>query len=177
MITREIPYFNLEQIAESGQCFRWFKIDKNKYRIIAFGKYIEVSQEGIRIFFDCSQEDFDNIWYNYFDLGTDYESIVSAVSENDIFLLKAVREAGGIRILNQDLWEMIISFIISQNNNIPRIKKSIETICKGVGKKLSDKVYCFPTYEEILKADRSIIFLINKECLITPLIATITSTP
>lgn len=157
MITKEIPYFNLEQIAESGQCFRWFKVDLNKYRIIAFGKCIEVSQEGTRIFFDCSQEDFDNIWYNYFDLGTDYESIVSAVSENDVFLLKAVREAGGIRILNQDLWEIIISFIISQNNNIPRIKKSIECICKGIGKKLSDEVYCFPTYEEILKTDRSII--------------------
>ena len=157
MITKEIPYFNLEQIAESGQCFRWFKLERNKYRIIAFGKCIEVSQEGTRIFLDCSQEDFDNIWYNYFDLGTDYESIVNAVNEKDVFLRKAVCEAGGIRILNQELWEMIISFVISQNNNIPRIKKSIEYICKEIGEKLSDGVYCFPTYEEMKKADRSII--------------------
>ena len=157
MITKEIPYFNLEQIAESGQCFRWFKLDKSKYRIIAFGKCIEVSQEDTKIIFDCSQEDFDNIWYNYFDLCTDYESITDAVNENDVFLQKAVREAGGIRILNQELWEMIISFIISQNNNIPRIKKSIETICKGIGKKLDDGIYCFPTYEEMKNADKSVI--------------------
>ncbi len=157
MITKEIPYFNLEQIAESGQCFRWIKLEQDKYRIVAFGKCIEVLQEGTKISFDCSQEDFDNIWYNYFDLGTDYESIVRAVSENDVFLQKAVCAAGGIRILNQELWEMVISFIISQNNNIPRIKKSIEAICKGIGKKLGEEIYCFPTHEEILKADRSVI--------------------
>ena len=157
MITKEILYFNLEQIAESGQCFRWFRLEQNKYRIIAFGKCIEVSQQGTKIFFDCSREDFDNIWYNSFDLGTDYESIVSAVSGNDIFLKNAVRTAGGIRILNQELWEMIISYIISQNNNIPRIKKSIENICRGIGKKLGEEIYCFPTYEEMSKADRSII--------------------
>lgn len=157
MITKEIPFFNLEQIAESGQCFRWFKLDENRYRIIAFGKYIEVLQRGTMVMFDCSQKDFDNIWYNYFDLGTDYESIIKAVDENDKFLYKAVSVANGIRILNQELWEMIISFIISQNNNIPRIKKSIEAVCRGIGKQLEKDIYCFPSYEELKAADKSAV--------------------
>lgn len=157
MITKEIPYFNLEQIAESGQCFRWTKLEKNRYRIIAFGKCIEVSQSGKQISFGCPQKDFDNIWYDYFDLATDYERIIKSVSENDVFLQSAVRTAGGIRILNQELWEMVISYIISQNNNIPRIKKSIEAICRGLGNKLDEETYTFPTYEKIRESDRSII--------------------
>lgn len=157
MVTKDIPYFNLEQIAESGQCFRWYKIDTDRYKIVAFGKCIEVSQEGTKVSFDCTVEDFENIWYNYFDLGTDYESIVKAVDKEDTFLSKAVGVASGIRILNQELWEMIISFIISQNNNIPRIKKSIEAICTGIGKKLDGDLYSFPSHEELLLADRSII--------------------
>jgi len=157
LLVKEIPYFNLEQIAESGQCFRWFRIEQNKYRIVAFGKCLEVFQEGEKISFDCSQEDYDNIWYNYFDLGTDYAGIIRAVKDEDEFLRRAIDAAGGIRILNQELWEMVISFVISQNNNIPRIKKSIEAICKGIGKQLNEEVYCFPTYEELKNADKGII--------------------
>ncbi len=157
MVTKDIPYFDLEQIAESGQCFRWFKIDNNRYKIVAFGRCIEVFQEGTQVSFDCTLEDFENIWYNYFDLGTDYESIVKAVDKEDVFLGKAVDAAAGIRILNQELWEMIVSFIISQNNNIPRIKKSIEAVCTGLGKRLDEGLYSFPTYEELRLADRSII--------------------
>lgn len=157
MITEKIPYFNLEQIADSGQCFRWVRIKENTYRIIAFGKCLEVSQEGEMVTFSCTKEDFDNIWYNYFDLATDYEGIVKAVDDNDVFLKKAVEAAGGIRILNQELWEMVISFIISQNNNIPRIKKSIETLCSAIGKKADGDLYCFPEFGQILKTDESII--------------------
>ena len=157
MIVKEIQYFNLEQIAESGQCFRWMRLEQDRYRIIAFGKSLEISQDGDIISFDCSEEDFNNIWYDYFDLGTDYEGIIKDVNENDIFLKKAVDAAGGIRILNQELWEMVISFVISQNNNIPRIKKSIEAVCKGIGKQLNGGIYCFPTFDEIKNSDKDVI--------------------
>lgn len=110
---------------------------------------------------DCSEEDFQTIWKPYFDLDTDYSRFLTSIDPDDTYLRSAVAYGYGIRILRQDLWEMIISFIISQQNNIRRIRKCIETICTHYGTKIdptndtdtcSDSFYLFPTPEQLATA-------------------------
>ena len=113
MVTKDIDYFDLEQVADSGQCFRWRKLDEYKYRIPAFGNYVDIAQNGNHFELSCTEEEFEKIWYNYFDLGTDYGGLINRISGDDIFLKNAAEYGKGIRILNQDIWETIISFIIS----------------------------------------------------------------
>ena len=130
MITKVIRDFDLEQISRSGQCFRMERISGNTWRLIAFGRYLEAGQQGEQVEFSCSEEEFENVWQNYFDLDTDYQKVKQAIDREDEYLCRAARLGGGIRILRQELWEMIVTFIISQRNNIPRIKKCVETICR-----------------------------------------------
>ncbi len=155
MITKEIDYFDLEQIAESGQCFRWRKLDEYKYQIPAFDHVIEIAQSGSRFELSCTEQEFQNIWYNYFDLSLDYGAIIAKIDKNDIFLKSAADYGKGIRILNQDLWEIVLSFIISQNNNIPRIKKGIEAMCERYQRQpeslISSGIYTMPYMEDIEK--------------------------
>ena len=121
---------NLHQIANSGQCFRWQQINDNTYKIPAFGRELTISQDRDLFTLSCDENEWDIIWRNYFDLDTDYDEVEEIIKYLDDDFLKAAYEFGsGIRILRQDLWEVIVSFIISQNNNIPRIKKSIEKLC------------------------------------------------
>ena len=102
----------------------------------------------------CSEDDYRNIWHDYFDLETDYQSIRERISkEDDPFLAEACEYGKGIRILRQNPWEMLISFIISQNKNIPAIKRSVELLCEVAGSRREDaegSYYLFPTPEEIL---------------------------
>lgn len=130
-----IPDFSMRQISESGQCFRMNQIAENRYALVAFGKYLEVEQEGDELLFACTQEEFDGVWREYFDLDNDYGRYRKAVPKQDTYLSEAVLFGGGIRILHQDVWEMLISFIISQQNNIKRIRKCIETLCERYGEK------------------------------------------
>lgn len=130
MFTKEIKCFDLQQTAESGQCFRWERVSDNTYRVPILDESIEVSQEGDRFTFSCNEEEFYEKWYHYFDLDTDYGDIVGQIPSEDSFLYEAAKNCGGIRILNQDLWEMMLSFVISQNNNIPRIKSSLRALCQ-----------------------------------------------
>lgn len=127
-ITR-IDHCDLNQIAESGQCFRWQRIGDNAYRIPAFGRTVEISQKKDQFIFSCEEEEFCKVWKSYFDLDTDYAELIGKIDSEDQFLYKSAIYGGGIRILRQDLWEVMLSFIISQNNNIPRIRKSIEALC------------------------------------------------
>ena len=121
---------NLHQIANSGQCFRWQQINDNTYKIPAFGQELAISQDGDLFTLSCDKNEWNSIWRNYFDLDTNYNEVENIImSTNDDFLKTAYQFGSGIRILRQDLWEVIISFIISQNNNIPRIKKSIQKLC------------------------------------------------
>ncbi len=142
-------YFSLAQIAASGQCFRMDRLKDGSYSVAAADKYIRIFQDGSRICFDCTEAEFEACWRHYFDLDTDYGKYISAVDEKDEYLCAAVNFGSGIRILNQDLWEMIVSFIISQQNNITRIKKCIFNICKAYGeiKKAPDgtEYYSFQT--------------------------------
>lgn len=151
MKTLNIPQFDLEQIADSGQCFRWNRLSPYKYRIIAFGKALGIEQDidtGL-INMDCSEEDFENIWKDYFDLNTDYGKIIERIPEDDTYLKGAASICDGIRIIKQDPWETLITFIISQRKNIPAIKASVEKICKAAGNVIGEadgeKLYAFPT--------------------------------
>lgn len=130
MFKIKIDHMNLSQIANSGQCFRWQQISENTYKIPAFGKCLEISQDGDLFSLSCDENEWHEVWESYFDMNTDYNKVEQIIKRiDDKFLLTAYQFGSGIRILKQDLWETIVSFIISQNNNIPRIKKSIEKIC------------------------------------------------
>ena len=149
MHTTQIDHMNLHQIANSGQCFRWQQINDNTYKIPAFGKELTISQDGNTFILSCDENEWNSLWRNYFDLETNYNEVENIIMEsNDDFLKAAYQFGSGIRILRQDLWEVIISFIISQNNNIPRIKKSIEKLCDETDGR-------FPTNDELLQMDLS----------------------
>lgn len=135
MITISDPYFSPEQICESGQCFRMNRIGEGRYALAACGSYLEIEDRGGEIAFYCTQEEYDRIWRRYFDMESDYGRYHAAVAQEDEYLCRAAAYGKGIRILNQELWEMLISFLISQQNNIKRIRKCIETICERYGKR------------------------------------------
>lgn len=145
--------FEIDEILECGQCFRFDKLDKSHYRIVAHNRVLEIIQNGKDVTLTpCNRADFDNIWLHYFDLNTDYGIIKDTISANDILMRDAVEFAAGIRILNQDVWECIISFIISQNNNIPRIKRIIRLLSERYGTEIGGGVYSFPTPEQLAGA-------------------------
>nr|WP_297769344.1 DNA glycosylase [uncultured Butyrivibrio sp.] len=161
MIVRIEDDFDLRKIADSGQCFR-FNECGDGYSVVAGDKYVFVrkvtpndDKTGETLEFDCSEEEFDTFWKNYFDLDTNYRGIRGLIdAREDEYLYNASEYGTGIRILRQDPWEMLISFIISQRKNIPAIKASIEKICEAAGKKIAtDKegkdVFSFPTPEEL----------------------------
>ncbi len=139
--------FSLTHIFDCGQCFRFNKTGSNSYTGVAFGKAVTVSERGEDVVFhDTSEADFKNIWYDFFDLYRDYGKIKKTLAVDDV-MKKAVECGRGIRILKQDLWETIVSFIISQSNNIPRIKGIIERFCQNFGTKteyMGNVYYTFP---------------------------------
>lgn len=148
--------FNPKHIFECGQAFRWERNDDGSYTNVAFGRVINVSKEDDIITLDnVTEEDFNNIWIDYFDLNRDYDAIKEKLSNNET--MKEAMDFGyGIRILNQDHFETIISFIISANNQIPRIKKSIDIISREYGDEIGEyrgkTYYSFPTFEALSKA-------------------------
>ena len=156
MITITKENFDIGQICNSGQCFRMSQVEENTYSVIAYGEYIEVTQEkgSNQLTFSCDEEEFEAIWKEYFDLNfdlnADYGAYIASIPKEDSYLRKASEFGKGIRILKQDLWEMIISFIISQQNNIKRIRKCIETICQKYGEEKrnfkGEVYYDFPTF-------------------------------
>ncbi len=147
--------FNPEHVFECGQAFRWRKEDDESYTVVAFGRVINVSLDKDNVVIkNTSEEDFNSIWINYFDLNTDYNEIKNKLSDNGT-LNKAMKFGYGIRILNQEKFETTISFIISANNQIPRIKKSIEILSENYGKFIENyngvDYFSFPTPEDLAK--------------------------
>lgn len=160
IILHEYESFVVSQTLECGQCFRFTQIGEENYIIVAYGKILNIYCDGTDIVFkNTTEEEFNNIWYNYFDFGRNYNDIKKKISENDEILQKAVEYAPGIRILNQDRFECLISFIISQNNRIPMIKKVISNISKKYGRYIGsvdgEEYYAFPNPEELIKADEA----------------------
>lgn len=131
--------FNLDHIFDCGQCFRWERQEDGSYIGPAMGKIARMSFESDSLTIDnCDESDFDLIWKSYLDLDTDYRRIKEALTGADETIKQASDYGYGIRILKQDFWEATVSFIISQNNNIPRIKGCIEGLCRSFGKKLGE---------------------------------------
>lgn len=149
MIQREIANFDLAQICRSGQCFRMEQIEENLYSVIAGERYLEIEQQNRLFLFYCDEEDFDSFWKQYFDLESDYAAWIGQIHPKDLYLNRAADFGSGIRILRQDLWEMIVSFLISQQNNIVRIRRCIQNICEAYGEQKSNDrgkiYYTFPS--------------------------------
>ena len=148
--------FELRDIFECGQCFRWNKQEDGSYTGVVKDAVINVKKEENKVIFTGnSKSDFKKIIKDYFDLDTNYDELKEKLSKVDEYLETATEFGSGIRILNQDLWECIISFIISANNNIPRIKKIIEKLSLNYGEKIEfndENYYLFPTPESLSRA-------------------------
>lgn len=159
VILEGVADFDPKHIFECGQCFRWHRQDDGSYTGVAKGKVINVSKDNDKIYLNNTNlEEFNTIWYNYFDLGTNYTEIKNTLKNMDEYLDKACEFGWGIRILQQDGWEMLVSFIISSNNRIPMIQKAIENLSRNYGKFIGEyegkKYYAFPTPEELNKASQ-----------------------
>lgn len=152
-VKREFVNFDLLQICQSGQCFRMTREHDNVYRIIAGDKYLTIEQDGKECFFHCREEVYEGFWKNYFDLDADYGTYTGQIDAGDEYLKRAAAFGSGIRILRQDLWEMIVTFLISQQNNIGNIRRCIGNICEKYGEKKesgSGVLYdAFPTPEAL----------------------------
>ena len=148
--------FDLDKIARSGQCFRWQKEGENTWRIVHKGQCLLIRELGEgRYCLSCSEEAYHTHWRSYFDLDEDYRSIRAKIKAvDDPFLHAACTYGKGIRILRQDPWETLVSFIISQNKNIPSIKNCIALLCAAAGELMTDdmgeKYTAFPSPEAIL---------------------------
>lgn len=148
--------FEPRHIFDCGQCFRWNINEDGSYTGIFGNNVLNVKKEENKITFKgICENDIKETVKDYFDFNTNYEEIKEKLASVDEYLKQSIEFGNGIRILNQDLWETIISFIISANNNIPRIKGIIERISKKYGKKIEwegNKYYTFPTIEELSEA-------------------------
>lgn len=158
MITIQNPDFNIRKIAESGQCFRLKPDADGGYTLIAKGRVLHLrdTPDGCQI--DCTEAEFSALWRDYFDLDTDYAQIRAQADENDVFLQRACNYGAGIRMLRQDPWEMLVSFIISQRKNIPAIQFCIEAICSRYGEPMdggAGTVYSFPSAQRLSELDEA----------------------
>lgn len=155
-ILKNAQSFELKDIFDCGQCFRWNKETDGSYTGVFGNNVINVSKQGNNVIFKgICEEDIETTCKKYFDLDRDYEKIKDKLSKIDEHMKKSIEYGSGIRILNQDLWETIISFIISANNNIPRIKGIIERISKKYGNEIiynEKSYYTFPTVEQLSNA-------------------------
>ncbi len=152
MVSLKCEDFDIQKIADSGQCFRMNKIDEKHYLAIAGDKCVVIESLKDGAILHCDNTQYEDFWRNYFDMDTDYAKFRAAVNKGDKFLLRAAEYSKGIRILRQDAFEMLITFIISQRKNIPAIKKSVELICEACGTKIQSaghSVYAFPTPEQL----------------------------
>jgi len=158
MITINNPDFNIRKIAESGQCFRLNANQTGGYTLVALGRVLRLSETDDGCMLDCTQVEFNALWRDYFDLGTDYAAIRAQVDPKDAFLQRACDYGMGIRMLRQDPWEMLVSFIISQCKNIPAIKYCIEAICSRYGEPIEsegERFYAFPSAERLAALDEA----------------------
>ena len=149
-ILKKPETFELKDIFECGQCFRWNKEENGSYTGIWKENVVNIKKEGQDFVFTgiCKNNNLEEEIHHYFDLNRNYEQIKKELSEKDKYMKTSIAYGKGIRILNQDLWETIISFIISANNNIPRIKGIIERLSKAYGDKIEwngKEYYTFPT--------------------------------
>lgn len=146
LVLKNVKCFDVALCADCGQAFRWKRKDDGSFHGVIGERAFDITQNDCEVIFkNTDKETFDSLLKPYFDLERDYESILSAF--DDEYLQKACSEYYGIRILHQDSWEALCSFIISQNNNIPRIKGIIERLCSLFGKDIGGGDRSFPSAE------------------------------
>ncbi len=167
MIYRHLEFFDLAQIADSGQAFRMRPLPEDLlktagyekgYQIISGPNYVEIYQNGSDFAICCTEEEY-GYWADFFDLDTDYKSMRAAIAPEDIYLNNAATYGFGVRILRQDVWEIIITFIISQQNNIPKIRNAVEKLSAQYGTAYvnfrGDTYYAFPRPEQLAAASEA----------------------
>ena len=156
-------YFNIEDTLYCGQLFRFYPF-KNGYFIISKDKACYGYESEDKTIIECNDEDKE-YFYNYFDLDTDYKKIVSSAQEEKVEILTLASEKGkGIRILKQDSEEMLFSFIVSQNNHIPRIKSLLNKMAETLGEKrefYGEIYYTFPSYKSLASKEKSFYSLLG----------------
>ncbi len=168
MIFKSLSLFSPEQIAASGQCFRMF--EKNgAWTVVHRDKLLKITPADGGFYFSCTENEFESVWREYFDLNEDYGRFCAAVA-GDEFLECAAAFGRGIRILKQDPWETLCSFLISQNNNIPKIKKSVEMLCRAFGEERKtddgESFRLFPSAHRLANLNREEEAFFRKECLL-----------
>lgn len=142
-------FFDLNKIADSGQCFRAVPLSDGSYRFLTGDQVLyirKVSAERYEV--SCDGDTWENIWSPYFDLGRNYRDISGSISEKDAFLSQAAQAGAGIRILRQDPWETLVTFIISQRKSIPAIRSMVELLSERYGTPIqtpTETLYTFPT--------------------------------
>jgi N-glycosylase/DNA lyase len=153
--------FDLDKIIGSGQCFRPCKIcDFPKTYRFVYGTHILYIIQTDKNTYDisCTEDEWNNIWNTYFDLSRNYGDIRKSIPTNDTYMFESAVDGKGIRILRQDKWEMLISFIISQRKSIPAIRSCIEKLCSKYGTKLStdkEDIFLFPTAQQLMNASEN----------------------
>lgn len=149
IILKDIHTLNIDVTLDCGQAFRWEKNDDGFWHGVAYGKQLYIKNDGDSLIFkNTTMQDIEQIWKKYFDLDYDYQNAISNFSQCDI-LTQAADYCKGIHILSQQPWEALCSFIISQNNNIPRIKGIISRLCEQFGDKIGDEAYTFPQAQKL----------------------------
>lgn len=154
IILSGVKDFELGQTLECGQCFHYDKVDDNEYIIVAYNKMLHICQNGDKVtLFDTTIEDYENIWKHYFDFDRDYAEIKKYLISKDEKLKPAILDKYGVRILNQEFSETLMSFIISQTKQIPQIKQVVKMISEKFGNYLGEfngeKYYAFPDVDTL----------------------------
>lgn len=154
IIIKEINNFDLDQIFESGQEFRWVKENDGSYTGIVKDKILNLSQDGSTVYFNnTTLKDFQNIWYDYFGFDIDYKYIKETLSNIDDKMKTVIEHSGNQRILNQDKWETLIAFILSTNNSIQMVEKVMNNLSIKYGEYIDDfngrQYYSFPSPEKL----------------------------
>lgn len=151
--------FDPVHIFECGQCFRWLPEEDGSYTGVTGDRAVSITYEkGVLTVCNCREEDAESFWYDYFDLGRDYGQLKHDLADGDDIMKQASGFGGGIRLLRQDPWETVISFIISQNSNIPRIRQCIDSLCRNFGQSLGEwrgeERFSFPSAERLAELER-----------------------
>ena len=164
LVLENIRDFDADRIFRSGQCFRFSRETDGSYTGVVRGCFASVfynnEEDVLTVWSDYMPKSSETLrlrfWRDFFDLDRDYREIKRALSDNDPVLEKAILAGGGLRVLNQEPWETLISFIISQNSNIPRIRNCIEALCMRFGEKIgrfeNRDFYSFPTIRALANA-------------------------
>lgn len=149
LVLKDVKCLDLSLTLDCGQAFRWVEEKDGSWSGAAYGKYLNIKKnENGDLILNTTIEDFNAVWRNYFDLDRDYAEICSKLKE-DRLVASTIDEYYGIRILNQEPWEALVSFVISQQNNIKRIKGIIKRLCDTYGEKINGEWHAFPDAETL----------------------------